>query len=385
MATAGNMQATVTWTAPPANGVTIVGYEITPYIGSMAQTPQDFAGTATTDVVSGLENGTTYTFTVKAGSIIGGCADLCAGAFGPVSAPSNAVAYPATAPGPPSGVAASPGNAGATVSWTAPLANGAPISAYVVTPYIAGVAQTPQTFMTTATSDTLSGLNNGTAYTFTVAGVNTLGEGTQSAATTAVLVGAPGAPVLTAFYAGSQPGIQQLVLSWTAPPANGSPITAYVITVDDWPQNGPLIETSQTFNSPATTETLGPLNSGDSYRLTVAAVNSFGEGPGTETPDVISLGYAAPGPPTGVSASAGTAQATVSWTPAPAYNSPATGFVITPYIAGVAQTPQTFNSTATTETVLGLTSGTTYTFTVAGTNFQGQGPDSAQSNAVTIQ
>jgi hypothetical protein len=239
--------------------------------------------------------------------------------------------------------------------------------------------------MTTATSDTLSGLNNGTAYTFTVAGVNTLGEGTQSAATTAVLVGAPGAPVLTAFYAGSQPGIQQLVLSWTAPPANGSPITAYVITVDDWPQNGALIETSQTFNSPATTETLGPLNSGDSYRLTVAAVNSFGEGPGTETPDVISLGYAAPGPPTGVSASAGTAQATVSWTPAPAYNSPATGFVITPYIAGVAQTPQTFNSTATTETVLGLTSGTTYTFTVAGTNFQGQGPDSAQSNAVTIQ
>jgi hypothetical protein len=178
------------------------------------------------------------------------------------------------------------------------------------------------------------------------------------------------------------------VITWTAPPDNGSAITAYVITVDDQPPPGgglPVV-TSQTFNSPATTETVGPLTSDHSYAFTVAAVNSFGQGPGDAITDKFLLaGYTAPGAPTGVSASAGTAQATVSWTPAPAYGSPATGFVITPYIAGVAQTPQTFNSTATTETVLGLTSGTTYTFTVSGTNGQGQGPDSAPSNTVTIQ
>jgi titin len=256
----------------------------------------------------------------------------------------------------------------------------------VVTPYIAGVAQTPQTFMTTATSDTLSGLSNGTAYTFTVAAVNTLGEGTQSAATTAVLVGAPSAPTGAMFNGVPQPGGEVAVITWTAPPANGTPITAYVITVDDYPPNGAEVVTNQTFNSTATTETVGPLNGGDTYGFAVAAVNSFGEGPADAiTNEDLVAGYMAPGAPTGVSAIAGTAQATVSWTPAPAYNSPASGFVITPYIAGVAQTPQTFNSTATTETVLGLTSGTTYTFTVAGTNFQGQGPDSAPSNAVIIQ
>jgi titin len=375
MATAGNMVATVSWTAPPDNGFPITGYEITPYIGGMAQTPQDVVIPATTYVVTGLENGTTYTFTVKAANAIN---------FGPESAQSNAVTFAATAPGPPTAVAASPGNAAATVSWTAPLANGSPISSYVVTPYIAGVAQSPQTtFMSTATTYTLSGLSNGTAYTFTVAGVNSLGEGTQSAATTPVTVGAPGAPTGLNFNGVTQPGGDLAVVTWTAPPANGSPITGYVITLSE---NGGSVVTSQTFNSPATSETVGPLTAGDNYEFAVAAVNSFGQGPeDAVTNEALIGGYTVPGAPTGVSASAGTAQATVSWTPAPAYGSPATGFVITPYIAGVAQTPQTFNSTATTETVVGLTSGTTYTFTVAGTNFQGQGPDSAQSNAVTIQ
>jgi hypothetical protein len=62
-----------------------------------------------------------------------------------------------------------------------------------------------------------------------------------------------------------------------------------------------------------------------------------------------------------------------------------TADVVTPYIAGVAQSPQTFNTTATTDTLSGLSSGTTYTSTVAEVNGLGQGPDSMPSNAVTIQ
>jgi titin len=224
MAVAGNGQATVSWTAPTPNGVTIVGYVINAYVGGVLQTLQGFLSTATTETVTGLENGTTYTFTVQAASATG---------YGPESAPSNAVASPATGPGAPTLVTASPANAGATVSWTAGLANGSPIMSYVVTPYIAGVAQTPQTFNTTATTDTLSGLSNGTTYTFTVAGVNTIGEGPQSAATTAVTAGAPSAPIGNTFNMVEQSGNPYAVISWTAPPDNGSPITAYVITVDD--------------------------------------------------------------------------------------------------------------------------------------------------------
>jgi predicted RNA-binding protein with TRAM domain len=258
---------------------------------------------------------------------------------------------------------------------------------YVVTPYIAGVAQMPQTFNTAATTDTLSGLSNGTTYTFTVAAVNAIGEGPQSGATTAVTAGVPSAPNVNTFNMVMQSGSTYAIASWTAPPANGSPITAYVITLYDYPTppggTTPVV-TSQTFNSLATTETVGPVNSADTYQLTVAAVNSFGEGPANGTQLFLFAGSTLPGAVTGVSASAGTTGAVVSWTPAdPATGSPASGYVITPYVAGVAQAPQTFNSTATTETI-GVSRGIAYTFTVAGVNAEGQGPESAQSNAVTV-
>jgi hypothetical protein len=75
----------------------------------------------------------------------------------------------------------------------------------------------------------------------------------------------------------------------------------------------------------------------------------------------------------------------VNWT-APASNggNAITGYVVTPYIAGVAQAVQTFSSTATTETVTGLTAGTSYTFKVAAVNAAGTGPASASSAAVTV-
>ncbi len=47
-ATAGSLAATLTWTAPANGGSAITGYVVTPYIGTVAQTPQTFTGTATT-------------------------------------------------------------------------------------------------------------------------------------------------------------------------------------------------------------------------------------------------------------------------------------------------------------------------------------------------
>jgi large repetitive protein len=57
--------------------------------------------------------------------------------------------------------------------------------------------------------------------------------------------------------------------------------------------------------------------------------------------------------------------------------------VVTRYLAGVAQSPVTFMSTATTETITGLTGGTSYRFVVAAENANGTGPASSLSNAIT--
>ena len=65
-------------------------------------------------------------------------------------------------------------------------------------------------------------------------------------------------------------------------------------------------------------------------------------------------------------------------------NSAITGYVVTPYIASVAQTPVPFNSTATTQTVTGLTNTKTYTFRVAAKNASGTGPQSSASGGITV-
>ena len=54
------------------------------------------------------------------------------------------------------------------------------------------------------------------------------------------------------------------------------------------------------------------------------------------------------------------------------------------FYRGRGQATQTFTGSATTESVTGLTPGTSYTFTVAAVNAAGTGPASASSAAVTV-
>jgi hypothetical protein len=71
-ATAGDGQATVSWTAPASDGGSaITGYVVTPYIGYFPLAPQVFSSTATTQVVTGLTNGTQYRFRVQAVNAVG--------------------------------------------------------------------------------------------------------------------------------------------------------------------------------------------------------------------------------------------------------------------------------------------------------------------------
>ncbi|MEU8035307.1 putative Ig domain-containing protein [Streptosporangium sp. NPDC049078] len=173
-----------------------------------------------------------------------------------------------SAPATPTAVA---GKTSATVSWTAPAGNGSTITGYVITPSIAGVAQTPLSFDASTTNRTLTGLTAGASYTFTVAAVNAVGTGPASAASSAVTpYDVPGRPIITSATAGTL----SANLTWTAPAGNGSTITSYVVT----PFIAGVAQSTQTFSGTATSQTVTNLTAGTSYTFTVAAVNAAGSG-----------------------------------------------------------------------------------------------------------
>ena len=178
-AVAGNAQATVSWTAPAFDGGSpITGYEITAFDGVLPLPPVAFDSTATTQTMTGLTNGTSYVFTVRAINAVGSSVPSLA---------SNAV-VPATVPGAPTIGTAVAGNLEATVSWTAPASNGgSSITGYEVTPYIGATAQTPIVFSSPETTQSVTGLTIDTTYTFRVAAINGVGSGAQSDASNPVV------------------------------------------------------------------------------------------------------------------------------------------------------------------------------------------------------
>ena len=65
-ATAGKGKATVTWKAPVVTNGRITAYTVTPHLGKTALKSVAFAGTALKGVVTGLQKGKSYTFTIVA-------------------------------------------------------------------------------------------------------------------------------------------------------------------------------------------------------------------------------------------------------------------------------------------------------------------------------
>ena len=184
-ATAGSASATVRWTAPGNGGSAITGYTIRTYAGtsttpSTTTTPAE--ATATSALVSGLANGTSYKFDVIATNAVGSSQPSGqSAAVTPVAA--------ATAPAAPTGVTATAGSASATVRWTAPGNGGSAITGYTIRTY-AGTSTTPSTTTTpagaTATSALVSGLANGTSYKFDVIATNAVGSSQPSGQSAAV-------------------------------------------------------------------------------------------------------------------------------------------------------------------------------------------------------
>ncbi|HEX4519754.1 MAG TPA: fibronectin type III domain-containing protein [Gaiellaceae bacterium] len=120
------------------------------------------------------------------------------------------------APGPPEGVSANAGNGQATVSFTAPASNGGtPISSYVVTASPGGQTATVSGSVGQAV---VTGLANGTTYTFTVTAENAAGTGPASAPSNPVTPTAGGG---VTSYGGSGGGVSAAGVTGSGGSAGG--------------------------------------------------------------------------------------------------------------------------------------------------------------------
>ncbi|WP_325430741.1 fibronectin type III domain-containing protein [Dyella sp.] len=346
-ATAGNAQASITFTAPSSDG----GSPITGYTATSS--PGGFTGTCSASpcTVTGLTNGTAYTFTVTATNAVG---------TGSASAASNSVT-PSTVPGAPTGVTASAGVAQATVTFSAPASNGgSPITGYTVTSSPAG--GTDSNAGSTALTHTITGLTNGTAYTFTVVAANADGSGPASSASNSVT------PKATQTITFTNPGTQNF---GTTPTLTASATSGLTVTF------------SSTTTAICTITTGGTLTFITAGSCTIDA-DQAGNGTYSQAPTVaqtFAVDAVVPGAPTIGTASATSAQASVSFT-APAFTG---GASITQYTATSSPGGLTGTCASTPCVVTGLTNGTAYTFSVTATNSAGTGAPSAASNSVTPQ
>jgi titin len=502
-ATAGNASATVNWTAPDDGNSPITSYTITPYQGSTAQTPTVITGSppATSATITGLTNGVSYTFTVTATNAVGS---------GPPSAASSAVTPEApAAPAAPTGVTATAGNASATVSWTAPNDGGSPITSYTVTPYLGSTAK-PATTVTgspPATTASITGLTNGSAYTFTVTATNAIGTSAASSPSSAVTPSAASVPAFVQQASTHVASASSLSVTPSAPLGSGNRL---VVEVGVWSASdattssvtdsaGDTFTEVSHFTGPDQTQQsvwTAPITAGAGTEPTVAAkfsstasagitaleysglsaaagaaavdvqasasgttkaaaTVSSGATPATTAGNELAIGFysdsgfgdtltagsgwtsrtnisdtgdmeilaedqaagagatpaaaagagantiwematvvfkagsqappTAPAAPSGVTATAGNQSAQVTWSAPANGGSPITSYTITPYQGSTAQTPTVITGSppATSATVTGLTNGTAYTFTVSAANSVGTGPASAQSSQVT--
>lgn len=160
-------------------------YQVTPAGGSWSL---NLASAVPASGTLALSYNTTYSVTATA-------TDLAGNAAADVTANELVIGAAAAVPAAPSFTTVTPGDRSVTLAWSVPADNYSAITGYQVTGSPSGGCA-----FTTATTCTVTGLTNGTSYTFTVKASNGVGTGAASS---------PSAPVVPklAEVTGSVPGM----------------------------------------------------------------------------------------------------------------------------------------------------------------------------------
>ena len=243
----------------------------------------------------------------------------------------------------PSIGAATAGNAQATVSFSPPKSD-LTITSYTVTANPGGI-----TAVGTASPITVTGLNNGMSYSFTVTAASNAGTGKTSTPSNSVTpnaaLGSPAAAAVTSSVA-ARPSVPAPAMAVTPPPAVARPVAPVV-------------------PSAASPAVVHPGNVVPSKAPTAAA--TVAQPPGPSAPVIRFI-------------RAGSAEAKVYFD-GPA-NANISGYTVTALSNGKS-TGITAKGISSPITVTGLTNGTDYTFTVTASTSTGKNVTSFPSNVVT--
>ncbi len=169
----------------------------------------------------------------------------------------------------------------------------------------------------------------------------------------------------------------QVHLTWL-PSLPGNGLAIYDGTAQD------ISKAGQVGTATGTSAPVTGLTNGTTYYFWLVA----GKVPNVLSTMASATPAAMPGPPAGLTATAGNAQVTLSWAaPASDGGSPVSGYIVYQGTSPGGETGAPVNGslvTGTSYTVTGLTNGTTYYFRVTAVNRVGEGPPSTEAKAVPV-
>ena len=172
-----------------------------------------------------------------------------------------------------------------SISWSAPADTGTlSIDDYLIQFKIAGGSWgTFSDGVGTGTSTTITGLTRGSSYSFRVAAVNALGQGSylelQSTVIPSVLPSAPTSVAVTGSFATSTYSSSSRTITWVAPDDGGQPIYDYKI---EYSSDGVSWIVFSDGVSAATSATVTGLGRGIEWGFRVSAFTVEGVGPSSE-------------------------------------------------------------------------------------------------------
>ena len=130
-----------------------------------------------------------------------------------------------------------------------------------------------------ATSTTITGLVNGTTYTFRIRAVNAAGTSALTAPSNAVTPATvPNAPVIGTATRGAAGGNLTAVANWSAPAnTGGSPIVSYRVTALRLAANGVTVLSSTSITVGQGARSRSFTLAAGTYRFVVVATNAVGD------------------------------------------------------------------------------------------------------------